>query len=160
MEATAKGARKANEGPRLALILCLITSCRRERRPTKTPRSANRPDLELCHGTKSSEFKAPNAIPSLANSDPSSRIQKAGHQGERAPVPARGVPRCNHLHPEFSSVPQYYPRTSVPLRPKTRVRGVQRGYNTRLRPTGSDAAAGDRRRLPRTRKARRFKHRG
>ena len=31
-------------------------------------------------------------------------LQKTGHQGARAPVPALKVPRCNHMHPECSSV--------------------------------------------------------
>ena len=66
---------------------------------------ANRPDLEPCRGMKSSESGTPGAIPSFTNSDPSSWIQEAGHQGARAPAPALGVPRSSHLHTECSSVP-------------------------------------------------------
>ena len=66
---------------------------------------ANRPDLEPCRGMKSSESGTPDAIPSFTNSDPSSWIQEAGHQGARALAPALGVPRRNHLHPKCPSVP-------------------------------------------------------
>ena len=53
---------------------------------------ANRPDFGPYRGMKSSESGAPDVIPSLTNSGPSSWIQEAGHQGARAPVPALGVP--------------------------------------------------------------------
>ena len=49
---------------------------------------ANRPDLEPYHLMRSSESGAPDAIPSLANSDPGSWIQEAGHQGARAWSPS------------------------------------------------------------------------
>ena len=67
--------------------------------------SANRPDLEPHRGMNSSGSGAPDAIPSLTNSDPGSWIQGAGHQGARAPAPALGVLRRNHLHPKCPSVP-------------------------------------------------------
>ena len=66
---------------------------------------ANRPDLEPYRGMKSSESEAPDAIPSLKNSDPGSWIQEAGPQGARALAPALGVPRPNYLHPKCPSVP-------------------------------------------------------
>eukprot|EP00614_Pseudopedinella_elastica_P013633 CAMPEP_0172584694 /NCGR_PEP_ID=MMETSP1068-20121228/4304_1 /TAXON_ID=35684 /ORGANISM="Pseudopedinella elastica, Strain CCMP716" /LENGTH=96 /DNA_ID=CAMNT_0013378961 /DNA_START=50 /DNA_END=340 /DNA_ORIENTATION=+ len=72
---------------------------------TAKAHSANRPDLGSYRGMKSSESGAPDAIPSLTNSDPSSWIQEAGHQGARALAPALGVPRRNHLHPKCPSVP-------------------------------------------------------
>ena len=68
-------------------------------------RLANRPDLALYSGTKSSEPGAPEAIPSLMNSDPSSWMQEAVHLGTRALSPAFGVPRRNHLHPKCPFVP-------------------------------------------------------
>ena len=61
---------------------------------------ANRPDLEPYRGINSSKSGAPDAVPSLTNSDPSSWIQEAGHQGDRALAPELGVPRRNHLHPK------------------------------------------------------------
>ena len=66
---------------------------------------ANRSDLESYRGMESSESGAPDAVPSLTNTDPSSWIHEAGHQGARALAPALGVPRRNHLHPKCPSVP-------------------------------------------------------
>ena len=90
--------------------------------------SANRPDLAPYRGMKSSESGAPDAIPSLTNSDPSSWIQEAGHQGARALASRAWDPSTQPLAPE---VPL---RTSGPLRPPTSQARVLMANNPPSRP--------------------------
>ena len=96
---TAKVAKEREVGP-----ICSLLMVTNFKSAMAKAHLANRPYLKPYLGMKSSKSGAPNAIPSFTNSDPSSWIQEAGHQGSRALAPALGVPRRNHLHPKCPSV--------------------------------------------------------